>query len=197
MNRFYRFFFPFCWLAVHIWHPFSKLIGRENIHPGTCMVCANHSSMADPFWIGSALGTKRPMKFMAKKEVMSLPIIGGFCRGMGGYGIDRGNADLAAVKETLTYLKSGTTVIVFPEGTRVRPGQTVEPKTGAVMLAMRAGVPIQPVYITQKKKPLWPIKVIFGEPYIPEIAGKRATAAELETITADLMERIYRLGASA
>ena len=116
---------------------------------------------------------------------------------MGAYGIDRGGADLAAVKATLTYLKSGTSVIVFPEGTRVRPGKTVEPKTGAAMLAMRAGVPILPVYITQRKRPFCPIRLVFGEPYTPEIAGKRPTAAELEAITADLMERIYRMEAAA
>ena len=197
MNLFYKIFYPICWLVVHIWHPFSKVIGRENIPQGACMICGNHSSMADPFWIGGVLGTKRPMKFMAKKEIMSVPIVGAFCRGMGAYGIDRGGADLAAVKATLTYLKSGTSVIVFPEGTRVRPGKTVEPKTGAAMLAMRAGVPILPVYITQKKRPFCPIRLVFGEPYTPEIAGKRPTAAELEAITADLMERIYRMEAAA
>ena len=87
--------------------------------------------------------------------------------------------------------------MIFPEGTRVKPGKTVEAKTGAAMMAQRAGAKVLPVYITQHKKPFRPIEVIFGTPYEIQAAGRRITAEELDTATAHMMETIYGLGTKA
>ena len=184
-------------VVFFVWHPFYKFRKRENIPDDGCMIVANHSSMTDPIWILMALGARRGSYIMAKKEVMELPILPPILRWIGVFGVDRGGADLAAVKTSLEVLKNGENLMIFPEGTRVRPGQTVEAKTGAAMMAQRAGAKVLPVYVTQNKKPFRPVEVIFGEPYEIRAAGRRITSAELDEATAHMMTTIYGLGAKA
>ncbi len=184
-------------VVFFLWHPFYKFRNREHIPDDGCMIVANHSSMADPIWILMALGPRRGSYIMAKKEVMALPVLPPILRWLGVFGVDRGGADLAAVKQSLEVLKSGENLMIFPEGTRVKPGETVEAKTGAAMMAQRSGSRVLPVYITRQKKPFHPVEVIFGEPYEIRAAGRRITSDELQTATAQMMKTIYALGAKA
>lgn len=181
-------------VAFFLWHPFYRFRNRERIPEEGCMIVANHSAMADPIWILMALGPRRGSYIMAKKEVMELPLLQRFLRWMGVFGVDRGNADLAAIKKALEVLKGGENLLIFPEGTRVKPGKTVEAKTGAAMMAQRAGSRILPVYVTRQKKPFRPVEVIFGEPYEIHAAGRRITSEELSAATEQMMQTIYALG---
>ena len=176
-----------------LWH-FPRFRGRENLPEGAAMLCANHAGLADPVWVVLAMKPKKMPWFMAKKEVMEKPVIGGFLRWFGAFPVDREGADLAAIKKSLQVLKDGEKLLIFPEGTRVKKGKQVEPKSGAVMLANRAGVPIVPIYITKKRWPFRPMQVIIGEPYRPEFETRRPNAEQLQAATKDLMERIYSLG---
>ncbi len=194
MMDFYGFVYPFIRVMLWLWHPFTKVCGRENIPADGYLICANHASQADPFWVAFALGSRRRMHIMAKKEIMSWPVAGAFCRKLGAFGVDRGGADLSAVKATLTFLKNRENVLLFPEGTRVKPGKQVEPKNGGVLLALRAGVPVLPIYITQRKRPFHALKIIIGKPYMPVCANRRPTSADLDLLTHELMDTIYRMG---
>ncbi len=194
---------PFYWLlwivvtaAFYVWHPFSRYIGREHIPKGACLIAANHSSMADPIWILLALGPRDGTYIMAKKQAMEIPGLRKLLRWLGVFGVDRGGADLQAVKHSLEILNSGEKLMIFPEGTRVRPGREVEPKTGAALIAQRTGVPVLPVYITKEKKPFRPVHVVFGEPYPITAAARRATSEELSAATGQLMQTIYGLEAA-
>lgn len=82
----------------------------------------------------------------------------------------------------------------LPEGTRVHEGESVEGKSGAALFATRTGTPLVPVYVSRKKYWFRPSPVVIGTPIYPEIAGRKATAEELERITENLMAEIYRLG---
>ena len=95
------------------------------------------------------------------------------------------------------WLKQGGKMLVFPEGTRVHEGQNVEAKGGAALFATRTGVPIVPVYVSQKKYWFRRSPVIIGKPITPKIAGRKATSEELEQIMDGVMKEIYRLGESA
>ncbi len=111
--------------------------------------------------------------------------------------IDRGNADMGAIKETIKHLKDGGKIIIFPEGTRVGADENVQAKTGVAMMALRGGAPIVPVYITPCSKPLLSrrkIDVVFGEPFMAEKEKGLSTAEAYRKITDDLMERIHMLG---
>ena len=97
----------------------------------------------------------------------------------------------------ITDLKNGDKVLIFPEGTRIQKGKISEPHSGAVMIAARMKVPIVPVYLSTKKHFWQPVKLIYGTPYSPEYAGTKPTQEELESHTAELMQKIYAMGEQA
>ena len=180
-------------VSMAIWHPFTRIQGRDRIPDGASLMVANHSSMADPIWVLMALGPRRSTYIMAKKQVMDVPVLSGLLRWAGAFAVDRGGADISAIKKSLEVLKGGERLLIFPEGTRVRAGKQVEPKTGAALLANRTDVPVVPIYISQKKRPFLPIRVVVGEPFHITSAARRQTSAELEESTTAMMQTIYRL----
>ena len=182
---------PILWV-MSLFH-FPKFSGRENVPEGACVICGNHSGLADPIWAVLAMKPHTIPWIMAKKEVMEKPVIGRFLGAFGAFGVDRDNPDIHAVKKSLQVLKNGEQLLIFPEGTRVKNGKTVEPKSGAVLLANRAGVPILPVYITRNRKPFQRIKVVIGEAYSPEFDSKKPSSEELQAATRELMRKIYAM----
>lgn len=178
---------------VGLYYP-MKFIGRENIPEGGALVCGNHSSAIDPFFLAFALGKHRPICAMAKDSLLKIPIIGKLLKLVGTFGVKRGASDIHAVKYAMEQLKAGEYVVLFPEGTRVKSREEGEPKTGAAMLACRTGVPVVPVYIPMKKRPFRSNRVYIGKPISMHPAGKRATAEEYEQMTAQLMDAIYDCG---
>ena len=97
----------------------------------------------------------------------------------------------------MRFLKGGDKLMMFPEGTRVGEGENVDAKAGAAMLSTRLNVPIIPVYIPAKKRWFRPTTVVIGQPYQPQVAGKRGTPEEYHAIAEDLMERIRHLEGQA
>ena len=124
---------------------------------------------------------------------MHWPIIGWILRHGGIFGVKRGQADVAAVRTAMKYLKDGEKLLMFPEGTRHLDGEFGDAKTGAAMLAVRTGVPIVPVYLPAEKRWFRFTPVAFGEPYHPKVAGRKGTTEEYRAIAEDLMERIEAL----
>ncbi len=82
------------------------------------------------------------MRAMAKIQIMQVPVIGFLLGKAGVFGVDRGHADMKAVKTALRFLKNGDKLLMFPEGTRVHEGEDVSAKTGAAMFATRTGAPL-------------------------------------------------------
>ncbi|MBR6426358.1 MAG: 1-acyl-sn-glycerol-3-phosphate acyltransferase [Clostridia bacterium] len=128
-----------------------KVTGMENVDPGTTyLLCSNHIAADDPIAIGAVM--KRELRYMAKKELLRIPLAGWFLRSLGAYSVDRKGADAGAVKRTIEFLKGGCSVLMFPQGHRmpgVRPEET-KPMPGCAMIAQRAGVPVLPVMIYMK-----------------------------------------------
>ena len=138
----YCIIFPF----FNLVHP-CRAVGREHIPEGGVLVCANHTAASDPFFLVFAFRLKHQVRAMAKAELIRVPVIGWLLSKAGVFGVDRGKADVGAIKQAMKFLKGGEKVLLFPEGTRIKDGGAGEAKTGAAMLAVRCGVPILPVYI--------------------------------------------------
>lgn len=172
----------------------TKYYGRENIPEEGCLICGNHSSGWDPFFIVFGLTRKRPITAMAKESIMKTPVVGFVLKKAGVFGVKRGASDIGAIKHALEALKNGKYVALFPEGTRIKSREEGDPKTGAAMLASRAGVQVLPVYIPMKKKLFRVNKVYFGKPMTLEHEGKRANSKDYERFTAELMDAIYGCG---
>lgn len=195
MQRWYAAIYTILFPIFKIIRP-SRAIGLENLPEGGALICPNHTKAVDPFFVVFAFGLKNRMSAMAKIEIMRVPVIGPLLEKAGVFGVDRGKADVGAIKTAMKRLKSGEKLLMFPEGTRVKEGeeQDHEAKNGAAMLALRTGVPIVPVYIPRKKNWFRPTTVVIGQPFWPRTAGKRATQEEYDAISAEMMRRIFALG---
>lgn len=192
-DRFYHVLYAVIWPFFNLFHP-VRAVGLENIPQGAALICPNHTRASDPFFVVFAFKRKHTMRAMAKKEIMDVPVIGRILNKAGVFGVDRGSADINAVKTALRYLKEGCKLLMFPEGTRVEEGEKVEAKTGAAMFAVRTGAPIVPVYIPARKRWFRPTTVVIGEAFYPQVAGRKGTSEEYHAIAEELMARIRALG---
>lgn len=192
-DAWFHFLYDLIWPFFNLIRPL-RVIGRENIPEGPVVICPNHTTIGDPFYVVYAFGRHYPVRAMAKIQIMRVPVIGWFLSKAGVFGVDRGHADMKAVKTALKFLKDGNKLLLFPEGTRVREGEDVAAKTGAAMFATRTGAPLMPIYIQKKKRLFARNVVVIGQPYQPQYAGRKPTPDELDAITVQLMDKIHALG---
>lgn len=129
--------------------------GVENIPTNSgVIVAANHQSYGDPFWL--SIPIKRPIRFLAWSEAFSWPVVGKAITLLGAWPLQLEGSDPAAIRRSLTWLRDGGVVVIFPEGGRGLPdGSMVHMKGGAVRMALEAGVPILPVTIRGANR-VWP-----------------------------------------
>jgi 1-acyl-sn-glycerol-3-phosphate acyltransferase len=129
------------------------LQSAENLPEPPFLLMANHSSALDITVLLAALPFS--FKFIAKRELFSIPFFGWAIKRAGYISIDRENPKeaLKAIEEAVRSIKGGTPVLIFPEGTRGAKGATdrdegLQPfMKGAFSLASRAGVPVVPLAI--------------------------------------------------
>lgn len=165
------------------------VIRREKVPDGGCVLVANHTQWADPVLVGTALGNQYPLVAMAKKELFQIKLLGPLISALGAFPVDRGTADIGAIKTSLKAVKEGKKLLIFPEGgTKHKAGD--EAKVGAAMIAARTGAPIVPIYISENKKFRSKVYVVFGDAYIPE---KTKSKDGYRAIADDMMRRIYAL----
>ena len=122
--------------------------GREKIDPsGSYVIVANHQSLIDIYILYGFLGLD--IKWIMKKELRAIPILGIACELMGHIMIDRSNtnAALASINAAREKIRDGMSVVFFPEGTRSRTGELKTFKKGAFRLAQELQIPILPVVI--------------------------------------------------
>lgn len=169
-----------------------QVIGRENIPAEPSVVLAKHQSAWETVGLQEIFP---PLVFVLKKELLRVPFFGWGLAALKMISIDR-----AAAKDALKQvfdqgrdrLSAGYWVVIFPEGTRVAPGQTCRYKPGGAHLAVRAGVRVVPV--AHDAGELWRrgalsispglITVSIGPPIDP--AGK--TAAKINALAAAWIE---------
>lgn len=124
------------------------VIGRENISKGTSYVfVANHQGAYDIFSIYGYLNHN--FKWMMKKGLESIPLVGYSCRKAGHIYVD--NRTPAAIRQTMQdaerQLARGMSVVVFPEGARTLDGKVHAFRRGAYTLAVEFGLPVVPITI--------------------------------------------------
>ncbi|MFA5779316.1 MAG: lysophospholipid acyltransferase family protein [Elusimicrobiota bacterium] len=142
-----------------------EITGLENLPKnGPYILAANHQSYADPPLVGSCI--KKKIYYIAKKELFRIPVFGWFIKKMNAFPVDREVADAGALKNALKILQSGNILLVFPEGTRYKPGKIRKLKNGAAMLSVASNSPVVPVAIVNSDKliSLKKLKVKFGVP---------------------------------
>ena len=127
-----------------IWLPVKLLLrvhwqdrGNEPMpETGPYLVCANHQTALDVLFLCAVLRRQQP-HFMAKAELFRVPVLGRLVRWLGAYPVSRGKGDVGAIKHAIRLLENGTSIGLFPQGTRCRGQNPADcrPKNGAAMIA--------------------------------------------------------------
>ena len=154
-----------------------RVTGRENIPAeGGYVLIANHTSFLDPIVLSASFPRRRMPKYLAKRELFRIPILGTLIRAFGGIPLERSGNDVGAVHRAIAIATAGDILTVFPQGTRrkgVNPANTPV-KAGAAMIATRAAASILPVCIRLKKQRyalFRRVDVIIGTPITREELG--------------------------
>jgi 1-acyl-sn-glycerol-3-phosphate acyltransferase len=137
------------WARALLWAAGTRVtfVGYERVPRDQPVVyVSNHQSWFDILALaGTVPGT---IRFVAKKEMASIPLLGQAMRAAGHIYIDRQNRAqaLEAYEEVAGLIRQGLNTVVFPEGTRSRTGRMLPFKKGPFVLAIAAQVPLVPVY---------------------------------------------------
>ncbi len=125
-----------------------NVVGAENIESGVSyVITANHQSLYDIYVLYGWLGMD--FKWVMKKELEKVPVLGIACKTLGHIFIDRSDSKGAVdtINAAKTKIANGTSVLFFPEGTRSGDGKMREFKKGAFKMAVDLGIPVLPVTI--------------------------------------------------
>src|SRR5215213_7690940 len=133
--------------AMLIWLRLQRA-GREHARvKGGLIVASNHRSFLDPFVIGALLPWRRQIQFVAKVELFEKRWQGWILSRLGAFPIRRGQSDETAMETARRAVERGGTVVIFPEGTRIRTGSLSTPKRGVGRLALESGASVLPVAV--------------------------------------------------
>lgn len=179
--------------------------GLEHVpRKGPVLLVANHRSFLDPLVVGAS--APRPLHFMAKVELFSVPILGAAIRRLHTLPVRRAGADPKSLRLALRILEDGNALLIFPEGTRGKDEEFLEGKGGAGMLAVLSGAPVVPVYIEGSGRALprgkflpRPAKIVvrFGSPlsFVGQGNGRRKFRST--EVSREMMTAIARLKTEA
>lgn len=171
---------------------------RENIPEENgrgLLIASNHQTYLDPYWI--CLPVHRALRFMAWDRAFEWFLVGPVIRKLGAFPVNLDKGSVTSMKESLRVLKDGSTLVIFPEGSRAfADGALREFKPGAARLALQAEVPVLPVTIRGGNE-VWPrgrkfplpgkIEIVYHEPietsdFLPEKDEKDRAEALTEKI---------------
>jgi 1-acyl-sn-glycerol-3-phosphate acyltransferase len=197
-----RLLYGFSWMFVRgiarsIFH--LKIINEDNIPgKGGFIVACNHISLADPPLVGISI--KRPVHFVAKKELFRNRLFGGLIRGLNAHPIRRNAIDRQALELTTRLLREGNGIIIFPEGSRSKSGQFRPAKPGIGMIARKLSAAVVPAYISGSnhlKNCFWgreKLVIIFGKPLDSGVVVNYDNSKEgYRKLADDIMARIKEL----
>lgn len=175
----------------------ARAEGRPLPH-GPVVVVSNHDSLADPFFLGTALA--RSLRFVAKEELWANRLVGRMMDALGAIPVRRGRGDRDAMAAAAAALGRGEAVALFPQGTVLGAGDRAWHR-GAARLALATGAPIVPVRIVGADRALPPgtrlprrarVRVVVGAPIVVEPG--QPTIAAARDLTARARAAIAALG---
>jgi 1-acyl-sn-glycerol-3-phosphate acyltransferase len=187
------------WKAGHIWidgtlfllRLFCGLdhreLGIEHLPKGPAIIAAKHQSAWETLFLSRRLGQPA---FILKRELLMIPLFGWFIRKVGMIAVDRAGKAAALkkmVRDANGAFAQGRQIIIFPEGTRVAPGEHKPYQPGIAALYGQLNVPVVPVALNSGL--YWGKKAWVKKPgrisieYLPPIPpglDRKAFMAELE-----------------
>ncbi|MBI4731206.1 MAG: 1-acyl-sn-glycerol-3-phosphate acyltransferase [Chloroflexi bacterium] len=181
-----------------------EVIGFENLpKAGGYVIASNHIGRLDAALAYFVLDRPDIIMVVAEKYE-KYAFYRWLVKIINGMFIDRHNADIGAIRETLRRLRQGQVFVITPEGTRSKSGNLIEAKPGAIYMAWKAGVPVLPVALTGcedavvvdrlKHFKRLRIKAVAGKFFTlpPEVKGRDRDAV-MQQYTDEVMCRIAML----
>ncbi|MCX5715817.1 MAG: lysophospholipid acyltransferase family protein [Candidatus Omnitrophica bacterium] len=179
-----------------------RVKGTENFpKAGPFIIAGNHLSFLDPPAVGMAW--KGMVTFLAREDLFHNSFFKWWGASVGVIPIKRGKFDLAAIRGSFEKLKKGGVVALFPEGTRSRNGTIKDPKGGVGFLAVKAKVPVVPVFIRGTDRALphhtvfirfKRVEVTVGKSLRPEMFAKAGGEYDYLAFSQEVMREIEELG---
>ena len=183
------------WILKLLFRTKTEGLENENVE-GPVVYAINHMSNWDPVIV--ACETRKPINFMAKKELFDVPVLKWLLKILGAFPIDRTGNDLATLKMTINALKDGGRICLFPQGTRC-PGvepSTTEVKGGTALLVKHSKATIVPVGIYTKDyriKVFKKVYVTIGKPKTYDELSFTGNREDYERITKEIFADICKL----
>lgn len=173
-----------------------KVIRRDGKCPhGGVMISSNHPTFLDPIILLTAIRERR-LHSLATTDLFSTKLKTFMFTKMHCIPVDKNNFSMTTFHEVVGRLKDGKAVVVFPEGQVNRGGgQEIRAfKSGTILMAHRAGVPIFPVYIVRREKWYRPQYVVTGKPFdVRSAVGPIPTMEQVEKVCEILREQELEL----
>jgi 1-acyl-sn-glycerol-3-phosphate acyltransferase len=180
-----------------------EIVGFENLPAGGFVIAANHIGRLDAALAYFVLDRPDIIMVVAEKYAKNA-VFRWLVRLTNGMFVDRYNADIHAIRETLRRLQQGQVFTITPEGTRSKSGNLIAAKPGGIYLAWKAGVPILPVALTGSEDALvierlkhlkrLQIRIVAGQPFsLPQQVKGKERDASMQQYTDEVMCRIAAL----
>ena len=162
----------YCWFIKYVCGLKYNIVNPENIPTDPCVIVSNHQSMWETCVFNRIL---KDIVFILKREILMIPLFGWGINGIAPIAIDRTKGDLAMQKLTQQgrqRITAGFSLLIFPEGTRLKIGQKKQFKYGAVKIATLLDTTITPIAINSGV--YWPKKSFFIYPGIVTVVVGKA-----------------------
>ena len=177
-----------------------KVEGLEQVPRSGVLLCPNHASNLDPVLIALKLPRNYRLHIMAKEQLFRNPLLGWVLKKVGAFPVKRGGTDIQSVRTAIQAIRSGDNLLIFPEGTVIRKGVGVvdgkpaRAKSGVVVIGLRAGATMVPVFVDGARRPFRRTRIIFGQPYEPVYSGRHGTSEEMQKAADEILAAAYALG---
>jgi 1-acyl-sn-glycerol-3-phosphate acyltransferase len=186
-----------------------RIEGLEQIPAtGPAIVACNHVSYLDPLTNANAVmkAGRRP-RFLAKRDLFEIPVVGSAFRGANQIPVQRGTGDQTPLLLAEEALARGEVVVIYPEGTVTKREDhlPMDGKTGTIRLSLASGVPIVPL-ASWGSQAVWqksgPGSLKFGRPVWTtigtpiDVTARRGEIGDREAVkamTADLMAHLTEM----
>lgn len=185
---------------------YHRLLWATGKHPkdteGGIVYASNHLSNLDAIYLGVLIPPE--IHFLAKRELLYIPLVGWYLRHCNVIGLDRKGSDRLGLQKAVRALRGGARLLLFPEGTRSRDGSLSRGKRGVGMIASMAGSRVVPVFLEGLDRAMprgvtfvYPrkVRVKFGEAFrLPERPEGVTRKEHYQHCSDVMLKRIAELG---
>lgn len=159
---------------------------------GGALLVANHVGFSDPFRMGSCFWYRRVF-FLASEQIMGRKLQATLLRGMGCIKIDRNISDLEAMRKAISTVQAGHCLTVFAQGGIDRSGDLTAIKSGAILLGLRTGADLIPIYTRQRAHWYERQLMVIGAPLSCRAlcAHRIPSMSDIEQLSTVLLEQMH------